>query len=41
MGKTFKDRRETKDFNKSIRAIKGSKLTPYNRSQERKTKCTN
>lgn len=40
MGKTFKDQKETRGYNKSKRAERGPKTEPYNRSQERRTKCT-
>lgn len=38
MGKTFKDRKETREYNKGQREKHGPKLQPYNRSEERKQK---
>lgn len=40
MGKTFKDRKENREYNKKRRTHEGPKMTPYNRTQERREKCT-
>lgn len=35
MGKTFKDRKENREFNKIKRSETGTKMNPYIRSKER------